>query len=154
MSIPWLYLDKELASINALKDYCAMERIIQNYHDDMRESKEFLTSYQPPMITNTSGSSLPNIRSYESRIASSIDRIDVVRERYEKAIEYMAWFSPAWNALAGSERRLLEGFFLREDMARSEAVRLLCEELHCEKSSIYRAKDKALGRLALLLYGK
>lgn len=154
MTIPWMYLDKETASVNALKDYASMEHIINNYSDDLKESNEFLISLQSPTLSEDYGKTAGNPASYERRMADSIDRIDVVRERYQKAMAYMRWFNPAWAALSDGERYVLESFFLSENVSRTELVQRLCDELHCEKSSVYRAKDKALKRLALLLYGK
>lgn len=154
MTIAWIYLDKEMASVNALKDYAAMKHIVDNYACDMKESKEFLTTLPSPVITDMPRKSMPNVHSGESRVAAAIDRIDVVEERYQRAVTYMNWFDPAWNALSEKERHLLEAFFLHEELTRTEIVNQLCDELHREKSSVYRAKDKALRRLSLLLYGK
>lgn len=154
MMIPWMYLNKEAASINALKDYASMEQIIESYADDLTESSEFLTSPHSAGITTVPKKGSGNIRSTERRMADAIDRIDVVKERYAKALEYMAWFRPAWDALDEPEQQLLEEFYLEEGKTRAEIVKSLCEKMFCEKSSVYRAKEKALGHLTLLLYGK
>ena len=65
----------------------------------------------------------------------------------------MEWFKPAWDALTGKEQFALSEFYQNED-SRADAVASICDRFSIERSSAYNKKDRALARLALLLYGK
>ena len=152
MKIAWIYLDKKTAAIDALKDYASMEYIVNNCPDDLAEVRERMTAIPSANLTG-----LPkqrNPQSGEARLAASLDEIDVLKERYRRALEYMEWFRPAWDVLTEEEQLILSEFFLREDISKTEAILNLGEQFHLERAQVYRRKDKALDRLALLLYGK
>lgn len=153
MKIAWIYLDKKAAAINALKDYASMEHILLSYSDDVAEACEHLTSIHSPVLTKGMTGTL-NPRVAEERIVRTLDLIDVVKERYQRALEYMAWFRPAWDVLTDGERHLLSELYLCEDETQAEIIQRLCDELCVERAAVYRRKDKAAMRLALLLYGK
>lgn len=152
MTIAWIYLDKKAAAIAALKDYIGMQHILMSYLDDVREARANLTAVQTPMLTGTPGAENPHAE--EGRILRALDLVDVVQGRYNRALEYMAWFQPAWEALTKEERDVLEAFFMHDGVDRSEVTQRLCEMFNIERSAVYRRKDKASGHLALLLYGK
>ena len=150
--IAWIYLDKKTAAVDALKDYASMEYIIKNHRDDMDEIRSNITAIPSSSIVSPSASKNPN--SGETRLASSLDEIDVLKERYRRALEYMEWFRPAWDKLTDDERFILTEFFLREDITKTEAILNIGDRLHIERTWVYRKKDTALTRLSLLLYGK
>jgi hypothetical protein len=153
MTIAWSYLDKKSAAIEALKDFASMEFIIQNHADVEEDIRERMTGL---------GSSLPdgmprapsNPHAGESRMAAALDEIDVLKERYRRALEYMVWFRPAWQELSEDEQFVLTEFFLREEGSKTDAVLNIGERLCLERAQVYRRKDKAAARLALLLFGK
>ena len=89
----------------------------------------------------------------EERIIKGIDEIDVLKERYRQAVEYMAWFKPAWEELTEEERYVLETFYADEE-SRTGAVYDICDRFHIERSSAYNKKNRALWKLVTLLYGK
>ena len=152
MTIAWIYLDKRTAAIDALKDYASMEYIIQTCPDDLTDVRDRMTA-----VSSSAPTGMPrqkNPHSGEARLAASIDEIDVLKERYRRALEYMEWFSPAWDALTEDERFILNECFLREDISKTEAILNVGDRLHIERAQVYRRKDKSLDRLALLLYGK
>ena len=86
-------------------------------------------------------------------MASCIDEINVLKERYRQALEYMEWFGPAWDALTDEERYILETFFLTSE-TKAEAVQVIGAELSIERSQVYYRKEKAVSRLSLLPFGK
>ena len=90
----------------------------------------------------------------EARLAAGIDEIDVLRERYRQALEYMEWFRPAWETLSEDERYVLTEFYLNDDQAQTDALLNICERYAIERSSAYNRKNRALQHLALLLFGK
>lgn len=93
-----------------------------------------------------------NHKAAEERLASCIDEIDVLKERYRQALEYMEWFKPAWETLDEDSRYILNEFFVR-DISKTEAILNISEQLHIERSWVYRKKEDALRQLTLLLYG-
>ncbi len=95
---------------------------------------------------------LRNIRRDENILCSALDQCDVLYNRYQQAVEFMNWFTPAWLQLSDEERLLLEVFHMGGD-DKTAAVENISRQLHIERAQIYRRKDKALNRLAILLYG-
>ena len=152
MKIAWIYLDKRGAAIDALKDYAAMAYIIENHADDLEETRAVATN--PPSSAMTGMPGRHNPQAYETRLAASLDEIDVLKERYRRALEYMEWFQPAWEALTDEEQFLLNECFVREDINKTEAVGNVSDKLHIERTHVYRRKGKAIDHLALMLYGK
>jgi len=151
MNIVWLYLDKKMATINALKDYSNMEYIIEHTDEDIAAIHEKIES---PVGTFPTG--MPkacNTKALEDRLVSEIDEIDVLKERYRQALEYMKWFKPAWESLGVDDKYILKVFFENEG-SKTEAVANIGEKLFLERAQVYRRKEKALNQLALLLYGK
>lgn len=152
MKIAWIYLDKKTAAIDALKDYSSMEYIIQNHPDEVEDVRD-------RMMALPSGASdgMPRQRdphATEARLASSLDEIDVLKERYRRALEYMEWFGPAWDALSDDEQFVLSEFYLHDDCKQIDAIGNICDRFHIERSSVYKKKNRALEHLSTLLYGK
>lgn len=151
MTIAWIYLDKKTAAVDALKDYASMEYIIKNHHGDLEEARSKMTALPSASVVRLSKENNP--KAGEARLAASLDEIDVLKERYRRALEYMEWFRPAWDALSEEEQYILTEFFTTEG-TKTDAVGRISDRLYLEKSQIYYKKDKALIHLALLLYGK
>ena len=66
-----------------------------------------------------------NPQASEDRIIKGIDEIDVLKERYRQAVEYMAWFVPAWEELTEDERYVLEAFYGEDNQYGSNAADVL-----------------------------
>lgn len=152
MEIAWIYLDKKAAAIDALKDYSSMEYIIQNHTDDLEEARERMTSLHSSVPSGMPKAKDP--KAGEARLAATLDEIDVLKERYRRALEYMEWFKPAWDALSEEEQFVLNMFYKDDDGGRTDAIGSICERFHIERSSAYKKKNRALARLSTLLYGK
>ena len=88
MNIIWQYLDKRSAAVNALKDYSSMAYILAHTDEEIAQVHEDTTTLGSPAFTDMPGSS-PNPQSGEMRIIAAIDEIDVLRERYRQAKEYL-----------------------------------------------------------------
>jgi hypothetical protein len=153
MNIIWQYLDKRGAAINALKDYKSMEYIIKHTDEEIANIHDDLTTIGSPAFSDMP-SGTHNPQSGEIRMAVAIDEIDVLRERYRQAKEYMEWFQPAWKTLNSEERFVLEQFYWEEETKQIDAVYNICDQLHVERSTAYNKKNRAVQHLALLLYGK
>lgn len=151
MTIAWIYLDKKSAAVDALKDYASMEYIVQNHSNMLEETRSKMTAL--PSSIPSGMPRTPDPHAVETRLAASLDEIDVLKERYRRALEYMEWFRPAWDALTEDERFVLTEYFLRDDL-KTNAIGNICEQFHIERSAAYKRKDVTLTKLALLLYGK
>lgn len=114
MKIAWIYLDKKTAAIDVLKDYYTMQYIIHSHCADLEEARERLEDVPAAKLSGMP--KVKNPHAYETRLASSLDEIDVLKERYRRALEYMEWFQPSWDALSDEERLILTEFFLRDDI--------------------------------------
>lgn len=152
MNIVWHYLDKRAATVNVLKDYNSMKYIVDNTDEDIAILHDGMTSPSTPV--NDGMPSVHNPQANENRLAYSIDKIDVLKERLRQALEYMDWFQPAWDELTEDEQFVLFEFYMVEDQRQTDAVHTICDYFKIERSSAYNKKNRALDRLTLLLYGK
>lgn len=152
MNIVWQYLDKRAAAINALKDYSSMKYIIEHTDEDIATLNEEMSSPVSPVLNGMPSTHDP--KAGEKRIIACINEIDVLKERYRQALEYMDWFQPAWDALTEDEQYVLKEFYLDDEQKQIDAVYNICERFNIERSSAYNKKNRALQHLALLLYGK
>ncbi|ROR28120.1 hypothetical protein EDD66_10558 [Mobilisporobacter senegalensis] len=152
MNIVWYYLDKKAAAINALKDFSSMKYIIEHTDEDIATLNDKMSSPTSPVLNGMPSTHDP--KAGEKKLIAYINEIDVLKERYRQALEYMDWFQPAWDALTDDERYVLREFYLNDEQKQTDAVYNICERFHIERSSAYNKKNRALGHLALLLYGK
>ncbi len=152
MSIMWKYLDKRSATIAAIKDYESMQFIINSTDDEIKRVHEKMTSVGSP---KWDGMPRPhNPQAGEERILKAIDEIDILKERYRQAVEYMDWFKPAWEQLSDDDRYCLETFYGDGNTYGSSAAYYIAEYLHVEQATAYKRKNRALDRLTVLLFGK
>ena len=152
MNIVWQYLDKRAAAINALKDYSSMKYIIEHTDEDIAILNEEMSSPVSPVLNGMPATHDPIAG--EKRLIACINEIDVLKERYRQALEYMDWFQPAWDALTEDEQYVLKEFYLDDEQKQIDAVYNICDRFNIERSSAYNKKNRALQHLALLLYGK
>lgn len=151
MSIIWKYLDKRSAAVDALKDYDSMAFIIGNTSSEIKNTRDKMSGVRSPQFDGMPRTDNP--QAGEERILKGIEEIDILQERYRQAVEYMEWFKPAWEQLSSEERYVLETFY-RDEGGQTGAVYEICGHFHIERSSAYNRKNRALAKLAVLLYGK
>ena len=151
MSIIWKYLDKRSAVVDALKDYSSMKFIIEHTDDEIKAAYEKMGGVSSPQPDGMPHAHNP--RAAEDRMVKGIEEIDVLKERYRQAMEYMAWFLPAWEELSEDDRYVLETFY-SDSESQTNAVYDICDQFGIERSSAYNKKNRALGKLVTLLYGK
>ena len=149
MSILWKYLDKTNSAIEALKDYGSMQFIIESTDTRIKQEQSKMEGLASPNMDGMPH--MHNPKAGEDRIVNGIEEIDILKERYRQAVEYMNWFVPAWQQLSDDERYVLETFY---DPDAEGAVYEICEHFHIERSSAYNKKGKALHHLTVLLFGK
>lgn len=152
MSIVWKYLDKRSAAVDALKDYGSMKFIIDHTDDEIKAAYQKMGGVSSPQYDGMPHSHNP--QAGEDRVIKGIEEIDVLKERYRQAMEYMEWFVPAWNELTEDERYVLETFYGKSNEYGSSAADEIADYFQIERASAYRRKNRALERLTILLYGK
>ncbi len=152
MSIIWKYLDKRSAAVDALKDYSNMKFIIGNTNDEIRAAYEKMGGVGSPQPDGMPHAHNPHAA--EDRIVKGIEEIDVLRERYRQAVEYMEWFLPAWEELSEDERYVLEAFYSEDNEYGSGSADDVADYFGIERASAYRRKNRALAKLTTLLFGK
>ena len=151
MSIMWKYLDKRSATIAALKDYESMQFIIKNTGEEIRSQQDKMVGVASPIWDD-----MPHVHNpgaTEERIVNGIEEIDILKERYRQAVEYMEWFQPAWDQLTEDERYVLEVFYMDSNSYGSNAVYYVASYFQVEQTTAYKRKNRALDRLTVLLFG-
>ena len=148
MSIMWKYLDKRAAAIKAISDYDNMQFIIHNTKDEITVENDRMVGVGSPNMDGMPHAHNP--QAGEERILDGIEKIDILKERYRQAVEYMDWFQPAWDGLTEDDKYVLECFYQTE----SSDVNLICDHFGIERSSAYNKKNRALDKLVTRLYGK
>ena len=152
MSIIWKYLDKRSAVVDALKDYSSMKFIIEHTDDEIKAAYEKMGGAGSPKFDGMPHTHNPHAA--EDRMLKGIEEIDVLKERYRQAMEYMAWFLPAWEELSEDERYVLENFYGGSNEYGSSIIYKIADHFHIEQSSAYNKKNRALHHLTILLFGK
>lgn len=82
-------------------------------------------------------------------LIACINEIDVLKERYRQALEYMDWFQPAWDALTEDEQYVLKEFYLDDEQKQIDAVYNICDHFNIERSS---HNNKRIERFSILRY--
>ena len=152
MSVMWKYLDKRSAAIAAIKDYDAMQFIISSTDDEIKNAYDKMSSIASPRWDGMPR--VHNPQAGEERILNAIEEIDILKERYRQAVEYMDWFKPAWEQLPEDDRYVLETFYGDSNSYGSSAAYYIAEYLHIEQPTAYKRKNRALDKLTVLLFGK
>lgn len=149
--IAYKYIDTKGATIAALRDYKNMRAIIDNTPEKVKETYTNIININAIKINDVPQQSYVHYQ--EDKIIKSLDKIDLLEERYKIALEYMKWFTPAWNSLKKDEKVILEKFYMAGNL-KSGATKQLCEDLYSSSSTIDRIRRKSLEKLSLVLYGK
>lgn len=150
--IAWKYLNKPSATVAALQDYATMRDIINITPQETKELYDRMISTGGRQLTGLPTSWNPQAN--ENRLVKCLDTLDVIQERYRQAVEYMAWFVPAWKELTEDERYVLEAFYGEDNQYGSNAADDVADYFQIERASAYRRKNRALERLTILLFGK
>ena len=148
--IAWKYINKNSAVIAAIRDYHNMRFIINNTPEEIKEVYERMTAPRRAKLTGLPPSKNP--QSESDKLAEQIDKLDLLRERYSSAVEYMAWFEPAWSSMTDTEQRVLAEFYMGDNKKTGATYRLITE-LNYSESHVERMRSNALNRLRVLLYG-
>ena len=152
MSIMYMYLDKRAATIATIKDYDNMLFIIQNTDKEIDARRTRMVGVGSPNMDGMPHA--PNPKAGEERLVKEIDEIDVLRERYRQAVEYMNWFEPAWNELSEDEQYVLDTFYRGGSTYGSNAADMVARTYGIENTTAHKRKNRALDHLQTLLFGR
>lgn len=152
MSMMWKYLDKRSATITAIKDFGSMKFIIKNTDDAIKTEFEKMTSVASPKFDGMPHAYNP--KAGEDRMLDGINEIDILKERYRQAVEYMNWFRPAWEQLSDEDKYILDAFYSSDKTYGCNSAYYVADYLNIEPSTAYKRKSRALERLTVLLFGK
>ena len=148
MNIQWKYLDKRSATIAAIKDYDSMSFILRDTERQIEKANSRLS------VGGMKLDAMPSVhdpKSGEKQLLAAVDEINILEQRYQEAQEYMAWFEPAWKQIDEQDRYILKTFY--QDNCYG-AVYVIGDKLGMEAPTVYKAKNRALLRLQVLLYGR
>ncbi len=151
MHISWSFLDKRKAAIEAISAYRQMDFIIKHTDDDIRKVEAKMEGVGSPNLDGMPHSHDPGAG--EDRMISCIEEIDMLKERYRQAVEYMNWFKPVWNQLSDDDQYVLDAFFMNDD-GEIDAADAIAEHFGIERSSAYSRRKRAIERITTLLYGR
>lgn len=149
--IAMTYIDKRAATIEAMKDYENMKHILASTSQEVKDEYEDIIS-----LSGVSIDGMPkahNPKAGENKIVSGLDKINVMRERYSQAVEYMKWFKPAWKLLTDDEQFILKEFYMNGNQ-RSGASARIEVRLAYSARQVDRLRHKALEKLIRSLYGR
>jgi len=144
------YINKNAATVAAIRDYENMRFIINNTPQEIKDVYEQMASPRGPKLTG-----LPSARNPQAgaaQLAAQIVKLDILRERYSQAIEYMAWFEPAWSSMTDTEQHILSEFYMGDNRKSGATYRLMSELSYSERK-IEQMRSDALKHLRILLFG-
>ena len=152
MNIAWKYLDKRSGAAEAVRDYPIMKRNIENTPEAIKAKYTMPAGVGSPNACGMRHACDP--KAGEARLFTGIEEIDVLKERYRQALEYMEWYLPAWRSLSPDEQYVLSTFYRQEGYEYSDdRIYEICRRYNIERTSAYNKKNKALVHLAVMLFG-
>ena len=151
MHISWSFLDKRNATKEAVRAYNNMKFIVNHTEDEIKKVRQRMGGATSPILDGMPHNHNPQNR--ENSLLAGIAEIDLLKERYRQAVEYMDWFKPAWEQLSDEERYVLDVFYMNGEES-GDGIELIMQHFNIERRSAYNRKNRSLARLAVLLYGK
>lgn len=148
--IAWKYINKNSAAIAAIRDYHNMRFIINNTPDEIKEVYGKMSAPRKAGLTGIPSARSP--KSGEDKLVAQIDKLDLLRERYSSAVEYMAWFEPAWSSMTDTEQHILGEFYMGDSLKSGATYRLM-GDLNYGERKIEQMRSNALRQLCTMLYG-
>ena len=151
MHISWSFLNKRDATKEAVRAYNSMKFIVNHAEEEIKEVRSRMGGATTPALDGMPRTHNPQKR--ENSLLAGIAEIDVLKERYRQAMEYMEWFKPAWEQLSEEERYVLDVFYMNGDES-GAGIDMIMRHFNIERRSAYNRKNRSLARLSVLLYGK
>ena len=151
MHISWSFLNKREATKEAVRAYNSMKFVVAHGEEEIKEVRSRMGGATTPALDGMPRTHNP--QSHENSLLAGIAEIDVLKERYRQALEYMEWFMPALEQLSEDERYVLDVFYMNgeEDGGRIDHI---MEHFKIMRKTAYNRASRSLNHLAMLLYGK
>lgn len=86
----------------------------------------------------------------EDMIINCIVECDRLKDNIAAVSRWLCVVEKGLNTLTEDERVVLDKFYINRP---TRHIDRLCEELHCEKSTVYRLKDSGLKKFTIAMYG-
>ena len=100
MHISWSFLDKRKAAIKAVEAFNSMNFILKHTDEEISAVRVKMEGAGSPNMDGLPHAHNP--KAAEDRILKGIEEIDMLKERYRQAVEYMSWFRSAWAVCPGN----------------------------------------------------
>ena len=142
----WKYIDKRQFTISAIRDYNLMKAIIKSAPEGVKGENEAANADHFKQKATAFG------KTPFTWVKGPINSTDLVEKRYMDAVEYMEWFSPAWESLSEQDKKILSEFYMGENRRSGASVRLQ-HALNYSDRHLDRLRANALDELSNLLLG-
>lgn len=86
----------------------------------------------------------------EDMLITAIVKFEELERQLKQAKQWCELVDGGLNALDAEQRKVLDAMYIKP---RRNVVDWLCDDLCCEKSTVYRKRDDALRRFVQALYG-
>ncbi|MCQ9359252.1 MULTISPECIES: hypothetical protein [unclassified Corynebacterium] len=145
------YLDYKKAAIAALQDYGNQAIILEHADDLVTHTRQAMMTIPAPSYSGMP--SAHNPRAVENKLVGQLSRLDELSDRKARAQSYMDWFNPMWEQLTDEDKFVLEAFFL-DGLTSEDAAMRVAEQFYVERKTAFQKKQRAITRLAKLLYAR
>jgi uncharacterized protein YfaS (alpha-2-macroglobulin family) len=135
--------------VTAIHKYGIMLETATNTPTEIKFIYDKLTSPRASVLDDMPR--VHNPQAGEERLVASIDLINAMQERFQKAQVFIAWFEPMWKALSEDEREILETY--KYGYRNNREMQSFAAEHNQSVSQAYRDRLKAVEHLHSLLYG-
>lgn len=88
--------------------------------------------------------------SREDMLISNIVKREELKRQLTQAAAWVEIVEAALETLTDEQRKIVDAMYINR---RKDAVTWLCEDLFCEKTTVYRRRDEALAQLTRAIYG-
>jgi hypothetical protein len=148
--LAWKYINKSAFAISAMRDYDSMKAVIGATPDRIKEQCNKATASDS---ISREESAVNAVTSESFRKKKAAEDIDLIKERYAKAREYMEWFLSAWTNLREQDQKILREYYMSGSIRSGASIRLQ-HELNYSERQIDRMRANALETFSLLLFGE
>lgn len=106
--------------MDALKNYGSMKFIIERTDDEIEAAYEKMGGIGSPQSDGMPRTH--NTHAAEDRMIKGIEEINMLKEHYQQAMEYMVWPLPAWEKLSEDECYVMDAFYSKKNKYGSSAT--------------------------------
>lgn len=131
-----------------LRSYETMRAALGNLSREIGRLEAEFKAIGSPVFSGAAGGK--DLRSREDSMMNNIVRRQELQWSLDQAQLWMQSVDAALHTLAPEEQGILHRLYIQP---KSGAMEQLCDQLHLEKSSVYRKRDQALRKFTLAMFG-